>query len=116
MRSLTYYSDALNAFRGILNCCRNYSYQGIPLITGMDRPVVILAHLKEPSSTELFLFGIEWSVCEAPLPARKKDHMHIWSWVSLATSPSRTSFSTLPDAHEECGDDEYISAADRLLI
>ncbi|CAM1501778.1 Fc.00g037620.m01.CDS01 [Cosmosporella sp. VM-42] len=81
-RSLTYDSDALNAFLGILGRSKFPSYWGIPLVFGLgsDRGAV-----DEPGKTctplSAFIRGLVWFAGQSNHPRR--DTAPSWSWVSL---------------------------------
>ncbi len=94
-RSLTYGSDALDAFRGILSRSKNFSYHGIPIFGQIG----LRKHGDGPSASFAFSFGLSFGLAWArffPLgtppgalldsPSGTDGRRHCfpsWSWTSI---------------------------------
>jgi hypothetical protein len=79
-RSLTFESDGLNAFRGMLARHSLPSYWGVPLLSKKPEKL---------SADGAFALGLSWTCCRSkntPDPeyrARRREHFPTWSWVSV---------------------------------
>ncbi|KAI8624639.1 heterokaryon incompatibility protein-domain-containing protein [Xylariaceae sp. FL1651] len=102
-RELTYSSDGLNAFLGLLARCALRSYWGIPFIIGKGCAIETKCTGESPVKDEAddvtaaFARGLAWVANDERTTRRKG--MPTWSWVSL--SNSQIEFPQDPDGGKE---------------
>lgn len=83
-RELSYDSDMLNAFRGILSRSQLVSYWGVPVYS-MDHPPELMSSDTGASGLSVFHLGFMLGLCwEAPSAwaGSKRQGFPSWSWVS----------------------------------
>lgn len=88
-RVLSYDSDALNAFRGILSRSSLFSFWGVPLMPREGRELgqnVSDCDDEEARAHSAFMRGLAWTALDG-FSAKRRVGMPTWSWVSLAGSP-----------------------------
>jgi hypothetical protein len=80
-RSLTYDSDALNAFKGIIASWKEYTYWGVPFTAAYPRMEVSAA-----DSECAFAYGLAWVGKRLPPgggPICRRGDFPTWSWTSM---------------------------------
>jgi len=84
-RCLTYDTDVLNAFRGILVRHQLWSYWGIPLVPQYEYAMVKVAKNREEvdsAATYAFLSGLAWYSTGTGRKIRTSQ-LPSWSWVKM---------------------------------